>query len=278
MKQFFSIVINHEYDRVDENTRGVSNDLAIVPANTNGQYTNNNRLWFRSQIGGLICYIEDDEAFKNETAVLFFWVVCINEAFYSYTDYPRHINFSNPYYYWSNSEAYNTLQQDDQCYLHPGRSSKQAVGCIGILISDIITTEKLEFTVDFKVRKTYWEYHIMTNEDPKDKTYTIIDLNFPPTEEKQMEATHLANNTNTELDTAWEFEKISDENATEIIFQSKTPLAYTKIAQKRLEFRWGPKQKSNLVKGQKMTLPFANYEYKMVNKDNKELTPIYIHI
>ena len=272
MKQFFSIVINHEYDSVDENTRGVSNDLAIVPANTNMPFTNSNRLWFRAQTGGLICYIEDDEAFKNETAVLFFWVVCTNEAFYSYTDYPKNINFSNPYYYWSNSEAYNTLQQDDKCYLHPGRPPNQAVGCIGISISEIDSIEKLEFTVNFKVRKTYWEYHIMINEAPEEKTYTIVDLAFAPNSEQNN-----AENNNGNIE-EWKFEKISDENATEIIFQSKIPLAYTKKAQKRLELKWGPKQRSNLVEGQKMTLPFANYKYKMVNQDNKELTPIYIHI
>lgn len=272
MKQFFSIVINHEYDRVDSETRGVSNDLAIIPANTNEPFTNNNHLWFRSQTGGLICYIEDDEAFKNETAVLFFWVVCTNEAFYSYTDYPRHINFANPYYYWSNSEAYNTLQQDDQCYLHPGRPPKQAVGLIGISIPDIVTTEKLEFTVNFKVRKTYWEYHIMTNEDPKEKTYTIVDLAFAPNSDQNN-----AENNNGNIE-EWKFEKISVENATEIIFQSKIPLAYTKKAHKRLVLKWGPKQRSSHEKIHKMILPFANYEYKMVNLDNKELTPIYIHI
>jgi hypothetical protein len=173
---------------------------------------------------------------------------------------------------------YNSLHQDNQCALHPGRSPKQAVGCIGVSINKIAASEKLEFTVDFKVRKTYWEYHIMINEDQKDKTYTIVDLKFPPKEETQQEVTDLTNNTNTALDTAWDFEKISDENATKIIFRSKTPLPYAKKAQKRLELKWGSEQISNLERAKTMILPFANYQYKMVNMDNKELTPIYLHI
>ncbi len=272
MKHFFSIFINHDYDRVSDKIRGVSNDLSIVPASTNELFSRNNRLWFRSQTGGLICYIEDDETLKSETDMLFFWVVCINESFYSYTDYPNHINFSNPYYYWSNSQEQKSLQQDKQCHLHPGKPPKQAVGCIGISIRDIETSKKLEFNVDFKERKTFWEYHIMINEDPKEKKYEMIDLDFSQCED----------NPSGESDTIkkeeWVFEKISDENASEIIFQSKIPLPYKKKARKCLQLEWGPKQESPLEDNQKMILPFANYKYKTVNKDNKELTPIYIHI
>ncbi|MEM5567083.1 hypothetical protein WNY78_18320 [Psychroserpens sp. AS72] len=272
MKQFFSLVINHEYDRIDENIRGNSNDLTIVPARMNDSFINKNRLWFRNQSDRLNCYIEDDESIKNETDILFFWVVCTNEVFYNYTDYPNNINFYNPFYSWSNSEAHKTLQKDEQCFLHPGRPPKNAIGCIAILIHNIDTSEKIEFTVDFKTRKTYWQYHVMTNEDSKDKRFAIMDLTFQSIN-NQNDLENKANNIE-----EWKFEKIPNENTTEIIFRSNIPLPYFKKAQKRLELEWESKQISNQQDNQKMILPYANYLYKMVDNDNKELTPIYIYI
>ena len=224
MKQFFSLVINHEYDRVDENTRSVSNDLAIVPAITNDPYIKNNRLLFQVKTGGLICYIEDhDETFKNETPVLFFWVVCTNEAFYSYTDYPNHINFSDPYYYWSNSEESTSLQQNEFHDLGQGVPPTNAIGCIGISIIDIDTTKQLKFTVDFKVRKTYWEYHIITRTEQKDWKYKIEDAYGE-----------------------WYFEQVENDNPSETIFQSIIPLPYFKKAKGRLELVWEPEPNNRI--------------------------------
>ncbi len=164
MKKFFSILINHDYDRVDTNTLGISNDLAIIPASPNHVFVKNNRLLFRSKKGSIDCFVEEDEKLKTEETILFFWVVCINEAFYSYTAYPDHINFSNPYYYWSNSSIKTSLQQIDSCDLNPGLPPKQAIGCIGVSINDIEEPE-LEFTIDFKIRETFWEYHILRKEE-----------------------------------------------------------------------------------------------------------------
>lgn len=269
MKHFFSIVINHEYDMLDDNTRGISNDLAIVPASSNSIFTNNNRLLFRNQTGGLDCFIEDDESIKNETTNLFFWVVCINEDFYSYTDYPNQINFSNPYYYWSNFEENSALQTNDFCDLHPGQPTRKAIGCICISINNINASEKTEFTVDFKVRKTYWEYHIITNASQDGMFHKIIDTEFNANNERDFHSSSIK---------LWEFEQIENDNPNEIIFRSTIPLPYQKKAETRLELVWGPEQKTRFEEDQKMILPFANYTYKMVNKDNKELTPIYIHI
>jgi hypothetical protein len=270
MKKFFSIRINHDYDRVDTNTMGSSNDLVIIPASPNHVLVKNNRLLFRNQNGVLDCFIEDDDKLKGEVTILFFWVVCTNEAFYSYTAYPNHINFSNPFYYWSNSKIRTSLQQNDLCDLHPGLPAKQAIGCIGILINNIDASEKLEFTIDFKIRETYWEYHIFPKKenDPFINTattkiaYYIIDSYF----EQKKVTNH------------WEFIETPESKLEEIIYRSKVPLVYSKKARDRLKLIWGQEPKNPLQEDQEMILPYPNYKYKMVNKNNEELTPIYIHI
>jgi hypothetical protein len=270
MKKFFSIIINHDYDRVDTNTLGISNDLAIIPARTSHAFVKKNRLLFRNQNGLLDCFIEDDDKIKSEVSLLFFWVVCVNEAFYSYTAYPDHINFSNPYYYWSNSRVRTSLLENEFCDMHPGLPPKQAVGCIGVLINSIDASEKLEFTIDFKIRKTFWEYHVFPKQEQDAFTklakakiaYSIIDSYF---EQKK-------------ADDNWEFAETSESKSGEIVYRSKIPLAFSKNATDRLRLVWGQEPSNPLQEDQEMTLPFPNYTYKTVNKDNNELTPIYIHI
>lgn len=263
MKQFFSITIYHEYDKVSEEIKGVSNDLTVVPASSNNTLINNNRLFFRSQTGGLTCYIEDDETIINETDILYFWVVCINEAFYSYTEYPNHINFSKPYYYWSNSEGSTTLQQNEIGAKQLVTPPKHAIGCIGISVNNIDSAEQLIFSIDFKERKTYWEYHIKFKHSQKDWTYNIVDT----IDEGELN----------EENKKWEFLEISRDNET-ITFRSKDTIAYSKKASNRLKLIWSGDQDNRFEEEQSMVLPFANYAYKMISVDNKELTPIYIYI
>lgn len=266
MKKFFSIVINHDYDRIDGNTSGISNDLAIVPASVNHSFIKKKRLLYRNLLGGVDCFIEDDGEIKNEIDVLFFWVVCINEAFYNYTDYPDNVRFSDPYFYWSNSKVSTTLLEQEFCDLHPGSPPKNAIGCIGILINEIDVMEKLVFTIDFKIRKTFWEYHVFPKEFSKsDKTktaYHIIDAYF---EQKQDEMN-------------WKFAETTESKPDEMIYRSKVPLAFSKTATDRLKLVWGQKPDNPLQEDQEMILPFPNYAYKTVSKDNKELTTIYIHL
>jgi len=262
MKQFFSIEINHEYDRIDENTIDASDHLAIVPASSNSMFVKNNRLWFRTQTGILDCFIEDDAAVKNEVDVLFFWVVCNNPSFFSYTDNPADINFSNPYYYWSNFNSNNVLQQSGFCDLHPGQPPIDAIGCIGISITEI--NEHVKFKIDFEVRKTYWVYHITPNATQKFWQYKIEDSQ--------------EGNDNIVENVKWIFIKVSEEGEDPIIFRSKEPMPYFKKASDRFKLKWQSKEVPRLQDPRQMVLPFPNYAYKMVDEDNNELTPIYIYI
>lgn len=268
MKSFFSIVINHEYDRIDKNTIEPSNHLSIIPASTNSILVNDNRLWFRMQQGFLDCYIEDDEAIKSEVDILFFWVVCTNPEFFSYTAYPDEINFSTPNYYWSNSEETSVLQQQDYYDLNLGKPPEMAIGCIGISIRDIV--KKMNFTIEFKTRRTLWIYHIIPKESQLLWTYSIVDEFLPELEEGNEK---------------WTFEKLSvieqvnsDQEKPKLIFQSTEPIPYLKKASNRFKLKWGPKIEIRFEKDQEMILPFANYANKMVTENNKELTPIYIYI
>jgi hypothetical protein len=270
MKKFFSIFINHDYDRVNSDTLGISNDLIIIPADPNKTFVKNNRLLFRSQNGILDCFIEDDEAIKSEAAILFFWVVCKGEGFYSYTAYPDYVNFSSPFYYWSNSVTKTSLIENESCDLHPGLPPKQAIGCIGVLLNDIEETKKLEFTIDFKIRETFWEYHIfrednrdaLRNSATSNTAYKIVDSYF----EQNKAVDH------------WEFAETPESTPKEIIYRSKAPLAFSKKATDRLKLVWGQVPHNPLQEDQEMPLPFPNYEFKRVNKNNEELTPVYIHI
>lgn len=267
MKALFSILIDHDYDKVDADKPGVSNDLAIIPADSSAKLLSNDRLRFRSRSGRIDCYIETDGALLNEVKNLFFWVLCVDPAFYSYTDYPNHVNFSSPYFYWSNAKGSNVLEQKEACDLHPGKPPKNAIGCVGVTLESI--TDYQAFTIPFAVRKTYWRYHIVKSE-PQD----LITAKLQKAEEFNIVDTVANQN-----ELKWQFEKSSDPKTPQlIIFQSKTPLAYKKKAGDRLKLIWGPKNKNKHQEDQEMILPYANYEYKMVNKDNKELTPIYIHI
>lgn len=268
MKEFFSIVINHEYDRIDQNTIEPSDHLLIIPASTNKEFVKNNRLWFRNQTGSLDCYIEDDEALKNEVDVLYFWVVCTNQEFFSYTDYPNDIDFSIPYYFWTNSEASTQLEESDYYDLHTDPPPKMAIGCIGISISELV--EKKNFTIAFKTRRTFWTYHIMPKESQASWTYSIED---------EFQQGQEAGNKK------WTFKEVSvvkeinsDQEKHKIIFQSTEPIPYFKKASNRFKLKWGPMVETHFEKPQEIVLPFANYAYKMVKEDNKELTPVYVYI
>lgn len=265
MKDFFSIVVNHEFDRVDKNTIEPSNHLSIVPADSNSLFIRNERLWFRTQNGLLNCFIEDDEAIKNEVDVLFFWVVCNDPEFFSYTAYPDNIDFLSPYYYWSNSEEHTLLQENDYCALHPGKPPRMAIGCIGISIEKLVNKEN--FIIEFNTRKTLWTYHIIPKENQLLWTYDIVDESDNHITDKwTFKKTSIIN----ELD--------SDLEKNKIIFQSTEPIPYFKKASNRFKLKWSPKEESDFEKAQEMILPFANYTYKMVNEDNIELTPVYIYI
>ncbi len=60
--------------------------------------------------------------------------------------------------------------------------------------------------------------------------------------------------------------------------QSTEPIPYFNKASNRFKLKWSPKVETRFEKKQEMILPYANYAYKMVIEDNKELTPVYIHI
>jgi len=78
--------------------------------------------------------------------------------------------------------------------------------------------------------------------------------------------------------TEWEFTRIKNEDDTTIVFKSVTPIPYYKRASDRLHLIWEDPEKESFQQEQRKVLRFANYTYKMVNEDNKELTPIYIRI
>ncbi|PTM04517.1 MAG: hypothetical protein DA407_12965 [Bacteroidetes bacterium] len=268
MKHFFSLRINHEYDRIDEHTFEPSNHLTIVPASTNSILVNSNRVWFRTQPGSLDCYIDDDGAIKNDVDMLFFWVVCTNPEFFSYTAYPNDINFSNPNYYWSNSEETSVLQQKDYYDLHLGIPPKMAIGCIGISIIEL--RDKTNFTIEFKTRRTLWTYHIIPKESQLLWTYSIVDEFQPELDEGNKK---------------WVFNKlpvidelISDQEKHKLIFQSTEPIPYFKKASNRFKLKWAPKDDTRFEEAQEMILPFANYAYKIFTEDSVELTPVYIYI
>ena len=252
MKHFFSIAIHHEYHK-SNHTTGVFNDLIIIPAQSNDAFIQDNRLLFRYLENSIECYIEDNEALKNETDVLFFWVVCKDYGFYNYTDYPNHISFSVPQYYWSNSEDQTTLQQTQIGAQQLETPPRNAIGCIGISIHTIPVSENIEFIINFKTRKTFWQYHIILNAETIDGNYQIED-NFGE----------------------WSFKRIDSDGET-IIFQSESPIAFQKKADNRLQLIWGP-ETSSFNEKHSIILPFANFKYKMVDQANNELTPIYIHI
>ena len=254
MQAFFSLTINHEYDRIDGQSNGVANDdLTIVPAASGAELIRSARIFFKVHNSKLICYTADAEGLKNKTDSLFFWVLCVNHAFYSYTDYPNDINFLKPQYFWTNAQNSTSLQHDEFQDPGQGEPPKNAIGCIGIAISDMDPAAPQEFTIDFKVRKTYWEYHILLRESQTDWNYRIAD----------------------ELG-EWHFNLKAQTNK-ELIFQSETPIAYHKRASERLKLFWKDPG-SALQNEHSMVLPFGNYAYKLVNRDNKELTPIYIHL
>ena len=274
MKELFSIVINHEYDRIDAAPIEPSGHLSIVPANSNSILVNTNRLLFRTRTGFIGCYIEDDEAVRSEVDFLFFWVVCRNPEFFSYTDYPNEINFSKPYYYWSNHEGGTVLKERDFWDLNPGTPPKMAIGCIAISMTALMADRS--FTIEFNTRRTLWTYYIIPKETQLLWDYSIVDEIF--LEQEQV-------STNGSTVKKWVFKKIlvdgalnTDQEKHKLIFQSIEPIPYFKRASNRFKLKWGPKVESQFEKNQEMILPFANYSYKMVNEDNIELTPVYIYI
>lgn len=260
MKQFFSIKIHHDYEKNDSSWKA-SEDLSIIPARTSANYVKNNRLLFHEQPGLLDCYIEDDESLKKEIDILFFWVVCTNDNFYNYTEYPMKINFSAPYYYWSNTKDTESLQEPYLCDLHPGSPPKKGIGCIGILINKIEAYKS--FNINFNVRKTYWVYNVYYKENQENWSYRIEDI---------IDEIDISNKNK-----KWAFEEVA-KNKERIIFQSTEPIPYSKKATDRFRLNWDDSQKGPFKHEEKMTLPYPNCAYKMVNEDNKELTPVYIYI
>lgn len=251
MIKFFSIAIRHDFDSNDSEI-DFSNDLTIVPANTNKEFVKNNRLFFRNQLGSIDCYIEDEEEIKEEVEILFFWVVCNNANFFNYTAYPIDANFSTPNYYWSNSKESDDLQEQVFRNIPLETPPNKAIGSIGIIVNKVSSNKR--FTINFKVKKTIWVYHIHLKQSQKEWTYKITD--------KKNE---------------WVFTEIL-KNEESIVFESKDIIPFFKFATDRLMLSWTNNQPISFENEQTMVLPYPNYAYKMVNEDNKELTPVYIYI
>ncbi|WP_452223620.1 hypothetical protein [Lacinutrix chionoecetis] len=254
MKPFFSIEIIHDYDN------GLAQHLSITPANSSAPLIRNNRLLFRKQLGSIACYIEEDKAIINDIESIGFWVICDNEAFYNYTEYGQDVNFYKPHYYWFNTEmeeiSSSTIseQKDDlkisEEQLH--QAPKNAIGYININLSDV--KDDTIFKIRFLTKATIWEYNIKLRPEHKEWDYSIIDE-----------------------EGSWQFKAVSKDDEF-IKFQSDTAIAYSKKASKRLKLIWTTKEESRFQEAQSMILPFANYTYKMVTEDSKELTPVYIYI
>lgn len=266
MKHFFTIELLHEYNK------GFAEHLSVIPTYSLTQLVKNNRIAFRSQIVSLDyyleCYIKEDESIKNEVDSLSFWVVCNNEAFYNYTELDVNTSFYLPYFYWSNSNIESkkliTKTISDRIGEIDGNSKKlealnsylneapkNALGIVQIKLKEVVEKEKL--VIEFKVKKTIWQYNIILKDEQKDWNYKIED-------EKG----------------EWQFKRVT-EIEDKIVFQSTEPIPYKKDANSRLKLIWEP-ESPQFNNQQSMILPFANYAYKMVSEDNKELTPIYIYI
>lgn len=263
MKHFFTIELHHEYDM------GIAQQLAVIPTVSEGRLIRNNSVLFRNQSGSLVCYIEDDESVKNEIDYLNFWVICNDNAIYNYTDLDLTINFYKPHFYWSNSNSEDTklktsiiseklkeIDGDEKALEFFNHllieAPKNAIGMLQIKLGDVQRGNE-KSVVEFKVKKTIWQYNISPKEEQKDWNYRIED----------------------EMN-EWKFKRLT-EIKEYVTFQSTEPIPFNKQASNRLKLIWEPIE-SNFEEEQNMILPFANYSYKMVSEDNKELTPIYIHI
>ena len=250
MKPFFSIAINHDYESTDSEI-GISNDLSIVPASMTKEFARNNRLWFRNQAGSIECYIEDDEALKEEVEILFFWVICTNSDFYNYTALPIDIDFSTPKYHWSNTKESNDLEEQAFQNMPLEKPPKNVLGSIGIVVNKVSSNKR--FTINFKARETFWAYHIHFKKSQKEWAYKILDKN-----------------------NQWVFTELY-KNEEVIVFESKNIIPFVKTGTGRLRLLWTPIG-SPFEEGQSMVLPFADCRYRMINDDNKEVTPVYIHV
>ena len=193
MKKLFTIELFHEFDGE------AANHLSFFLAETNHSFIKNNRIWIKTNSGLLDCYIEDDLSIQKEAKTLYFWIVCTDNLFYSYTYYPSKINFNTPFFFSTINPTKNPQFKTNTIRIkfrnkdHPdgivplteitGKMPKNAIGCLGVQIDKITDFSKI--TIPFPVRKTYWQYHLMTNSvhnpifKPKpDTVYNIVDNDF----------------------------------------------------------------------------------------------------
>ena len=267
MKPFFSIELVHEYDQ------GPASALTIVPAASNDTYLRHQRLWLKQGTGYLKAFIEDDESLKDEVDVLYFWVVCVEEDFYSYTEYPNDINFSVPQYFWHNEHDplnLNHFMLDAESINNPPMG---AIGLIGIYIKEL--PEDHRFSIRFNVRHTLWQYNIIPKASQRDWTYRVEDQYKVIDKNEADDAMPLGFDT---YNKKWEFNLISHSENEQLVFQINAPMPFMKRSDGRFVLEVTPPEGQQHLEKFEMVLPYATYAYKMVDENNIELTPIYIYI
>lgn len=269
MISFFSIELLHKLDL------GKTPHLRIRLAAAQENFIHNNRILIRESPGFISCYLEDDQSLAKEVDWLYFWVICTDDSFYQRTAFPSEIIFNRPLVYWTNSEVSGTSliinSIDDlielgqhQVFLFDsgqekslahrmGTSPENALGCI------VLKTTSIEkgtvYTYEFQSKKTFWQYHIRLRQPAESWSYYIVDAKGE-----------------------WEFRALDGESEEWISFESVAPIAYQNRASDRLTLQWDPDDELRFEESQRLVLPFAHYAHKTIDGDNREITPIYIHI
>ena len=269
MTPFFSIEFKH---RIDGRRTA---HLALRLAAAQQRLVRNSRFLFRQSPGYLNCLIEDDESIVSELDHLLFWVICTHDEFYQYTDLPAAMVFNGPILLWHNAGssegliASSTPEELTEANIlksvllhkHQDQSLIDLAGAmpanvIGLIAIDIRKIKKgVAYIYKFNAKKTYWRYHIHPRKPQDTWNYTIVDTM-----------------------SKWKFDQIEEEAGDWISFQSTDPIAYQDKASDRLQLQWGPIGENRFEEPQHLTLPFADYAHRIIDGDEKETTPIYIHI
>lgn len=172
MKPIFSIEIQHEINN-DNSGNNRINELALVPSITNKDLVEKQRILFRSGSEKINCFIEDNEMILDQERTLYFWVVCHNASFFNYTDFTLANTALSEFMYWSTTEDSLELKQEITPEKYNEKPPKNTLGLVKITLDNNVKNKK--FTLNFKVKKTYWEYHIFFNVSKKDWKYTVKD-------------------------------------------------------------------------------------------------------
>lgn len=256
MIEIFNISMIHEYEQ------GKSNHLSLVPFPDLKQFEFKSRLRFKSDVGSLRCYSEEDKSLLSEYDYFCFWLIYINTDLISYSAFGQNLLFDYPKFIWTDLEEgkandkyilkADRLNEDSiiKFGLNKAAKPRNAIGVVAI--KSEFVTDNLSFEVHFKTATTRWQYRIQADFELADWKFTI--------EDKKEEL---------------EFE--SELKSGELWFTSKTALPYFKYSNDRLSLRWEPKNDSFDFHNYKKQLPFPDFRYKE-SLDEKELSPVYIKL